>query len=89
MQIPQNVEISLTSKEKNQKLLTDTAGGWYMAKSARGLTPLKRTKLSKKHKKRRIIFKRNYMKLIGVGMIGNSNCIEKGLNGLILNLPPK
>ena len=48
MQIPQNVEISLTSKEKTKKLLTDIGGGWYLAKSARRLPPLKRTKLSKK-----------------------------------------
>ena len=43
MQIPQNVEISLTPKERIQKLLTDIGGGWYMEKSARGLPPLKRT----------------------------------------------
>ena len=47
MQIPQNVEIALTSIEKTQKLLTDIGGGWYMSKSAKGLPPLKRTKLSK------------------------------------------
>ena len=39
-QIPQNVKISLTPKEKFQKLLTDIGGGWYMGKSARGLPPL-------------------------------------------------
>ena len=48
MQIPQNVEISLTLGETIQKLLTDIGGGWYMAKSDRVLPPLKRTKLSKK-----------------------------------------
>ena len=32
MQIPQNVEIALTPKEKNQKLMTDIGGGWYMEK---------------------------------------------------------
>ena len=48
MQIPQNIEIALTSKEKIQKLLIDIGGRWYKAKSARGLPPLKRTKLSKK-----------------------------------------
>ena len=52
MQIPQNVEIALTSKEKIQKLLTDIGGGWYMAKSASGLPPLKRTKPSKKAQER-------------------------------------
>ena len=29
-------------------MLTDIGGGWHMKKSARGLPPLKRTKLSKK-----------------------------------------
>ena len=53
MQIPQNVERALTSKEKTQKLLTDIGGGWYMAKSARVLPPLKRTKLSQKSQERK------------------------------------
>ena len=53
MQIRQNVERSPTSKEKIQKLLTDIGGGWYLAKSARGLPPLKRTKLSKKAQERK------------------------------------
>ena len=29
-QIPQNVERALTSREKNQKLMTDIGGGWYL-----------------------------------------------------------
>ena len=29
-QIPQNVEKALTSREKNQKLMTDIGGGWYL-----------------------------------------------------------
>ena len=41
-QIPQNVEKPLTSREKNQKLMTDIGGGWYFKKCARGLTPLKK-----------------------------------------------
>ena len=28
--------------------MTDIGGGWYMKKNARGLPPLKRTKLSEK-----------------------------------------
>ena len=36
-----------------------------------------------------IIFKINFMNLIGGGMIGNSNCIGTILNGLIPNQPPK
>ena len=51
-QMPQNVEKSLTSREKNQKLITDIGGGCYLKKSARGLPPLKRTKLSKKAQER-------------------------------------
>ena len=47
-QIPQNVEKPLTSREKNQKLMTDIGGGWYLKKCEWGLPPLKRTKLSKK-----------------------------------------
>ena len=33
-------------------MLTDIGGGWYLAKIARGLPPLKRTKLSKKAQER-------------------------------------
>ena len=70
MQIPQNVEIALTPKEKIQNLMTDIGGGCYIEKSARGIPTLKRTKLSKNHKKGRTIFKKNYMKIISDGMIG-------------------
>ena len=48
MQIPQNVEIELTSREKIQKILTDIGGEWYMEKSAKGPPPFNRTELSKK-----------------------------------------
>ena len=52
MKITQNIEISLTPKEKNPK--TVDIYWWWMAyaKSARGLPPLKRTKLSKKAQER-------------------------------------
>ena len=30
--IPQNVEKPLTTREKNQKLITDIGGGWYLEK---------------------------------------------------------
>ena len=43
----------------------------------------------KKHKKGRMKFKRNYMKLISGGMVGNSNYIGKSLNRLILYLTSK
>ena len=36
-----------------------------------------------------ILFKTNFMNLIGGGMIGNSNYIGTCLNGLIQNQPPK
>ena len=42
MQIPQNVEIAITPKQKIQKLMIDIGGGWYMEKSDRGLLPLQR-----------------------------------------------
>ena len=44
MQIPQNVEIALTPKQKIQNLMKDIGGGWYMEKSLRVLPPLKRKK---------------------------------------------
>ena len=51
-------------------------------KNAKGIPPLKISKLSKKHNIMRIKSK-NYMKLISDGMIGNSNYIGTSLNGLI------
>ena len=33
--------------------MTDIGGGWYLVKSARGLPPFKRKKLSKKLQERR------------------------------------
>ena len=50
--IPQNFEKPLTSREKNQKLITYIGGGWYLKKCKKGLPPLKRTKLSKKAQER-------------------------------------
>ena len=46
--IPQNVEKPLTSREKNQKFITDIGGGWYLKRCEMGLPPLNRKKLSKK-----------------------------------------
>ena len=42
----------------------------------KGKLPLRRPKLSKNHKRRRIKLE-NYMKLIGIDMIENSNYIRK------------
>ena len=55
--IPQNVENSLTTREKDQKLITDIGGGWYLEKCAKGLPPLNRTKLSKKEQERHDIIR--------------------------------
>ena len=80
-QIPQNMSKALTPKEKVQKLMTDISGGQYMEKGSKGLPPLNISNLSKKHKRRRMEFKKIYMKLISGGMIGNSNYIGTILNG--------
>ena len=50
--LPKFFEKPLTSREKNQKLITDIGGGCYLKKYKKGLPPLKRTKLSKKAKER-------------------------------------
>ena len=49
-------------------------------KSAKGLTPLKRSKLSKKAQEKEDEIEK-YTKLISGGMIGNFNCIGTSLNG--------
>ena len=87
--IPQNVEKPLTSREKNQKLITDIGSGWYLKKCEKGLPPLKITKLIKKAQERHDLIKKHFINLIGDGMIGDSNYIGTCLNGLILNQPPK
>ena len=79
--IPLTMSKALTPKQKVQKLMTNIGGGWYMKKSAKGLPLLRRTKLSKNHKKNRMKFKKSYMKIISGVMIGNSNCIGTNLNG--------
>ena len=63
--------------------MTEIGGGWYMKKITKGLTPLRKQKLSKKHKKKMIKLKINYALLTGIGMIGNSNYIGTNLSGLI------
>ena len=50
-------------------------------KKTKGLPPLKRPKLSKKSQEKEDEIKKNYMKLIGIGMIVNSNYIGTSLNG--------
>ena len=55
----------------------------------KGIPPLRIPKLSKKHKKKIIKFKRNYTKLIGIGMIVNSNYIVTILSELIKEVNSK
>ena len=55
--IPQNVGKPLTSREKNQKLITYIGGGWYLEKCKKGLPKLKRAKLGKKAHKRQDLIK--------------------------------
>ena len=70
-QIPLTIK-SLTPKQKVQKPMTDIVGGWCMKKSAKGLPPLRRTKLCKKAQERQDEIKKN-IKLIRGGMIGDYN----------------
>ena len=60
--IPQYVGKPMTSREKNQKSITDIGGGWYLEKCEKGLPPLKRIKLSKKAKKRQDLIKNELFK---------------------------
>ena len=69
--------------------MIDIGGVWYLKKWEKGLPPLKRTKQSKKAQERHDLISKNFMTLIGGGMIGNSNYIGTCLNGLIQNQPPK
>ena len=45
-------------KRKNQKLITDIGGGWYLKKYEKGLPPLKRAKLSKNAQDRHDLIKK-------------------------------
>ena len=65
----------LSQGKKLHKLFTETGDGWYMEKNTKGLTPLRRPKLSKKSQDKYDLKKNNYMKLIGIEMIGYSNYI--------------
>ena len=49
----------------------------------KGLPPLRRPKLIKKAQEKEDEIKKTYMKLIGIGMIRNSNYIGTSLNGSI------
>ena len=56
--IPQNVENPLTSREKIKISLHILGGGWYLDKFKKGLTPLKRTKLTEKAQERNYLIQK-------------------------------
>ena len=68
--------------------MTALGGGWYMEKITKGLPPLRRSKPSKKTQEKEKEIK-NYMNLIGIGMIGNFNYIGTSLNGSIQEVKSK
>ena len=86
-QIPTTMTEPLISKKRPE---TYDRNWWWMVngKITRGIPPLSRPKLSKKHKRRRKKLK-NYMKQIGIGMIVNANYIGTTLNGLMQEVKPK
>ena len=53
-QIPTTMTKPLIPRQKFQKLMTEIGGGWYMKKITKGLPPLRRPKISKKHKNSRM-----------------------------------
>ena len=52
-------------------------------KMTKGITPLRKQKLSKRSQDKDDEIQKNYMKLIGIAMIGNSNYIGTRLSGSI------
>ena len=55
----------------------------------KGLPPLRRPKISKKAQYKEDGIEKNYMWLIGIGMIGTSYYIGTSLNGLIQEVKSK
>ena len=53
-QIPTSMIKALIPKQKVQKLMTEIGGGWYKGKIAKGLPPLRISKLSKNNNIRRM-----------------------------------
>ena len=86
--IPTTITKPLIPGQKVQKIMIGIGCGWHMEQITKGLTPLRRTKISKKHKIRRMKLK-NYMNLIGIVMIGNRNYIGTILNGSIQEVKSK
>ena len=58
-------------------------------KITKRLPPRRRPKLSKKSQEKDDEIKKIYMKLIGVGMVGNSNYIVTSLSGSIKEVKSK
>ena len=68
--------------------MTEIGGGWHLKKIAKGLPPLRISKLSKKSQDKENEIK-NHLKLISGGMIGDYIYIGTILNGLIQEVKPK
>ena len=58
-------------KKKTRSLLHAIEGGWYVKKLGQKLPPLKKRRLSKKSQEKGYKIKRNYTRLIKIGMIVN------------------
>ena len=52
--IPLAMSKALSPKQKVQKLMTYIGGGCYMKRISKGLPPLRRSKISKNHKRRKM-----------------------------------
>ena len=83
-QIPTTMTKPLSPGQKVQKIMTEIGGGWYMKKLTKGLPPLRIPKQSKKAYKINI-----YIKVLGIGIIENSNYIGTSLNGSIQEVKSK
>ena len=69
--------------------MTEIGGGWYMKKITKGIPPLKIPTLCKKSQEKEEEIRKIYMKLIDIGIIGNSNYIGTILNGLTQEVKSK
>ena len=68
-QIPLAMIKALSPKQKNHKVMTKIGGGCYMEKIAKGIPPLRRSKLSEKSQDKEDEIKNMLMKLISGEMI--------------------
>ena len=72
-QTPTTMTKALSPKQKVQKLMIESGGGWYMEHFLRECHHLGDQNQVKKHKNTRMIIKNKYIKVLISGMIGNSN----------------